>query len=182
MANVVGSVLEGGHFPHAVELLHVQFLEGVTFLHEYGIAHLDLKPENTLIDGKCGSLSPQLSIIDFGLSVFVESEETLVKGFRGTPSWVAPEARSKHGPMKKYSAVLADRWSCGQVLKYFASFLPVGSASVLGSTCARLLSWDPRKRPPLREVLRNLQGMSVGKCSGDGSEANMVQKRLCVLW
>ncbi|KAH9013859.1 kinase-like domain-containing protein, partial [Lactarius pseudohatsudake] len=94
-----------------------QFLEGVTFLHEYGISHLDLKPGNLLIDGERGSLSPRLSIIDFELSVFAENEETLVEGFRGTPSWVAPEAGTEHGPVKKYSAVLADRWSCGQVLK-----------------------------------------------------------------
>ncbi|KAH8982979.1 kinase-like domain-containing protein [Lactarius hatsudake] len=175
--------LEEGYFPHAVEMLRIQFLEGVTFLHEHGIAHLDLKPENLLIDGERGSLSPRLSIIDFGLSVFAENEETLVEGFRGTPSWMAPEAGTEHGPVKKYSAILADRWSCGQVLKYFASFLPVGSASVLEFTCAGLLSLDPRKRPPLREVLWNLQGTTrAGKRSHDGSEANVVQKRLRVLW
>ncbi|KAI9435775.1 kinase-like domain-containing protein, partial [Lactarius indigo] len=171
------------YFPHAVESLRIQFLEGVTFLHEYGIAHLDLKPGNVLVDGERGSLSPRLSIIDFGLSVFVESEETLVEGFRGTPSWVAPEAGTEHGPVKKYSAVLADWWSCGQVLKYFASFLPAGSASVLGFTCAGLLSSDPRKRPPLREVLWNLRGTkSAGKRNDDGSETSLVQKRLCVSW
>ncbi|KAH9170483.1 kinase-like domain-containing protein, partial [Lactarius sanguifluus] len=93
-----------------------QFLEGVTFLHKYGIAHLDLKPGNLLIDGECSSLSPWLSIIDFGLSIFAENEEALVEGFHGTLSWVALKARTEHGPMKKYSAVLADQWSCGQVL------------------------------------------------------------------
>ncbi|KAI9435865.1 kinase-like domain-containing protein [Lactarius indigo] len=87
--------LREAYFPHAVELLRIQFLEGVTFLHEFGVAHLDLKPGNVLVDGGHTSLSPRLSIIDFGLSVFVESEETLVEGFRGTPSWVAPEARNR---------------------------------------------------------------------------------------
>jgi len=56
------------------------------FLHEHGIAHLDLKPGNVLVHGKSGSLSPHLSIIDFGLSDFAESEETLVEGYQGTPS------------------------------------------------------------------------------------------------
>ena len=174
--------LREAHFPCAVELLRVQFLEGVAFLHECGIAHLDLKPENVLVDGKRGSLLPQLSIIDFGLSIFVESEETLVEGYRGTKSWVAPEAGTEHGPVMKYSALLADRWSCGQVLKYFASFLPAGSTSVLGFTYAGLLSADPRKRPPLREVLRSLQGTSAKRRSGDGSEAIVAQKRFRMLW
>jgi serine/threonine protein kinase len=64
-------------FPGAVELLCVQFLKGVAFLHESGIAHLNLKPGNVLVDHKHELLSPQLSIIDFGLSIFVESEETM---------------------------------------------------------------------------------------------------------
>ncbi|KAH9022224.1 hypothetical protein EDB85DRAFT_1895344 [Lactarius pseudohatsudake] len=73
--------LEEKHFPLRRESLRVQFLEGVAFLHEHGVAHLDLKPGNVLVHGSSGSLSPRLSIIDFGLSVIAESEETLVEGY-----------------------------------------------------------------------------------------------------
>ncbi|KAH9015372.1 kinase-like domain-containing protein, partial [Lactarius hengduanensis] len=125
-----------------------QFLEGVAFLHEHKVAHLDLKPENALVHGSPGSPSPRLSIIDFGLSVFAESEETLVEGYRGTPSWVAPEVRTP----AKYSAILADRWSCGKVVLYFADFLPTG-ASDFGPTSAGLLDSLPSKRPSLSVVL-----------------------------
>ncbi|KAI9444358.1 kinase-like domain-containing protein [Lactarius psammicola] len=113
--------LEEKHFSIRRESLRIQFLEGVAFLHEHGIAHLDLKPGNVLVHGKSGSLSPRLSIIDFGLSVFAESEETLVEGYRGTPSWAAPEVEEN---ARKYSAILADRFSCGKVLKYFANTPP----------------------------------------------------------
>ena len=71
--------------PNVVESLRNQFLEGVWFLHERGIAHLDLKPENVLLGYTDSSPLPRLSIIDFGISVRVESEETMVEGFRGTP-------------------------------------------------------------------------------------------------
>ncbi|KAH9163358.1 kinase-like domain-containing protein [Lactarius sanguifluus] len=168
--------LREDYFPHTVELLRIQFIEGVAFLHECGVAHLDLKPRNILVDDGHSSLSPQLSIIDFGLSLFVESEETLVEGFRGTPSWAAPEAGTEHGPAMKYSAVLADRWSCGQMLKYFESFLLAGGASVWGFTYTGLLSLDPRQRPPLTMVLRGLQGTSARKRSNDGVDGIVAQK------
>ncbi|KAI9430577.1 kinase-like domain-containing protein, partial [Lactarius indigo] len=154
-----------------------QFLEGVAFLHEFRVSHLNLKPGNVLVDGGHTLLSPQLSIINFGLSVFVESKETLVEGFRGTPSWVAPEARTEHGPTMKYSVVLADRWSCGQMLKYFASFLLAGRASVWGFTYTGLLSLDPRQRPPLTTVLWELRGTSAGKHSNDGFDGFVTQKQ-----
>jgi Protein kinase domain len=173
--------LRENYFPNGVESLRVQFLEGVAFIHENGVAHLDLKPGNVLVHGKCGSLSPRLSIIDFGLSVLVESEETSVEGYCGTPSWVAPEVGTVHGPVMKYSAILADRWSCGQVLLYFADFLPSRSASVLGPTCAGLLRSDPKKRPPLSMVLQILRGSSPEKRSSD-EETNVAQKRLRITW
>jgi serine/threonine protein kinase len=55
MANDVDSMVEGELVSHCgVELLCVQFLrEVVGFLHEHGVAHLNLKPANLLIDGKC---------------------------------------------------------------------------------------------------------------------------------
>ena len=171
-------------FRNEVESLRIQFLEGVAFLHKHGVAHLDLKPSNLLVNGKRGSLSPRLSIIDFGLSVFVESEKTEVTGYCGTPSWVAPEVGTQHGPVMKYSAILADRWSCGQVLLYFADFLPNGDNSVLGPTSAGLLDSNPIKRPPLSNVLQILRGASVGKRSIEGDDASEGQKRprLSMTW
>ncbi|KAH9032068.1 hypothetical protein EDB83DRAFT_2525648 [Lactarius deliciosus] len=77
--------LEEKHFPLRRELLCVQFLEGVAFLHKHGVAHLDLKPGNVLVHGSSGLLLPCLSIIDFSLLVIAESEETLVEGYHGTP-------------------------------------------------------------------------------------------------
>ncbi|KAH9180281.1 hypothetical protein EDB89DRAFT_2061996 [Lactarius sanguifluus] len=129
--------LEEKHFPLRRESLRVQFLEGIAFLHEHGVAHLDLKPGNILVHGSSGSLLPRLSIINFGLLVIAESEETLVEGYRGTLSWTTPEVGES---AEKYSAILADRWSCGKVLKYFVDSLPIGSTSAFEPICVRLLS------------------------------------------
>jgi len=177
--------LEEKHFPLRRGSLCVQFLEGVAFLHEHGVAHLDLKPRNVLVLGRSGSLSPRLSIIDFGLLVFAESEETLVEGYRGTPSWAAPEVEES---AEKYSAILADRWSCGKVLKYFADSLPIGSASASESICIRLLSSVPGERPSLSAVLQVLRGapdpwgVRAEKRGSEADEATAARKRHCVKW
>ncbi len=167
--------------PNVVELLQNQFLEGVWFLHERGIAHLDLKPENVLLGYTDSSPLPRLSIIDFGISVRVESEETMVEGFRGTPFWSAPEVGSDCGPTMKYSAILADRWSCGQMILYIAQPHPVNDASVFVSTYSKLLSSDPSSRPPLGKVLDSLRAVGAVKRIGDTDKGFMrvqhVQKR-----
>ncbi|KAH9010629.1 hypothetical protein EDB85DRAFT_2160988 [Lactarius pseudohatsudake] len=71
---------------HAIKLLDVIELNtelssrchrALRFYTSMGFAHLDLKPGNVLVHGSSGSLSPRLSIIDFGLSVIAESEENL---------------------------------------------------------------------------------------------------------
>ncbi|KAH9001395.1 hypothetical protein EDB92DRAFT_1812202 [Lactarius akahatsu] len=124
-----------------------------------------------------------LSIIDFGLSIFAESEDTLVEGYRGTPSRVAPEVGREHGPMEIYSAVLADRWSCAKVLKYFADFLPIGaSALAFEPICARLLSSDSSERPPLSVVLQIIRGASAQKHGSEAREATVARKRHRIMW
>ncbi|KAH9016175.1 kinase-like domain-containing protein [Lactarius hengduanensis] len=177
--------LEEKHFPLRRESLHIQFLEGVVFLHEHGVAHLDLKPRNVLVHGSSGSLSPHLSIIDFGLSVIVESEETLVEGYHGTPSWAAPEVRES---AEKYSAILANWWSCGKVLKYFADSLPIGSASAFEPICTRLLSSVPGERPSLSAVLQVLHctpdpyRVRAEKRGSEVDEATAARKQHRIVW
>ena len=136
--------------PSVKSSLATQFLRGVCFLHSHGFAHLDLKPGNVLIEYVDG-LVPHVSIIDFGVSVRVQDEETEVTGFRGTPGWTAPEVGREDGHEITYSAIRADRWSCGRMLEHFdfdsngASFLNI---------CKKLLHLNPRKRPSLDDVLQ----------------------------
>jgi serine/threonine protein kinase len=167
-----------GKSPNVDKSLQSQFLEGVWFLHEHRIAHLDLKPGNILIGYGDASSPPQrLSIINFGISIRVESQETTVTGYRGTSSWSAPEVGTANGPPMKYSTILADWWSCGRVLHHIERAHPVVGASMFASTCSQLLSPDPECRPSLDQVLDSLCVMGTTKCSGDTNGAFLMQKR-----
>ncbi len=142
--------------PNTTHSLGVQFIEGVAFLHKHHFAHLDLKPENLVICSTDVSLLPRLSIIDFGTSVRVDSELSEVCGYRGTPSWVAPEVGTEFGDMRKYRPIMADRWSCGRVLEHITHFHPVNH-SKFDRICQYLLSEDPMQRPSLGKVLQDIQ-------------------------
>jgi serine/threonine protein kinase len=136
-----------------------QFLEGVAFLHEHRVAHLDLKPENLVVDSADHERPPQIRIIDFDVSIIVESEDTMIEGFRGTPPWVAPEVGMYDGLGTKYSAIFADRWACRRMICYIESILPGGGDGSRGGVREketirdRLMSDDPRSRPSLKKVL-----------------------------
>ena len=140
--------------PSVLEAVVMQFLEGVLFLHKFHIAHLDLKPGNILIDGT--RPVPRLSIIDFGMSTRVDDEETTVTGFRGTPAWTAPEVGNPNGLVMTYSAIRADRWSCGRMLQHITKTFPICRAS-FDPVWARLLDSDPSKRPSLDTVVKMLR-------------------------
>ncbi|XP_037829718.1 striated muscle preferentially expressed protein kinase isoform X2 [Kryptolebias marmoratus] len=64
-----------------------QILEGLRYLHQKSIAHLDMKPENILM---ANPESDRVRICDFGNSIKLDaSEESYCK--YGTPEYVAPE-------------------------------------------------------------------------------------------
>ncbi|THH09675.1 hypothetical protein EW145_g1855 [Phellinidium pouzarii] len=86
----------------------------MTFLHDQNIAHLDVKPNNLVYTSEY-----HLQIIDFDLSVFVESEDEEMKGYIGSEGYMAPEIESWDGEVP-YSPIKADRFSCGIVFKDFA--------------------------------------------------------------
>ncbi|XP_056868316.1 serine/threonine-protein kinase 17A [Takifugu flavidus] len=92
-----------------VKRLMRQILEGVSFLHQNNVVHLDLKPQNILLT----SSSPlgDIKIVDFGLSRMVSSQQEL-REIMGTPEYVAPEILS-YEPI----STATDMWSMG-VLAY----------------------------------------------------------------
>jgi serine/threonine-protein kinase SRK2 len=85
-----------------------QLISGVAHCHAKGVAHRDLKLENTLLDG--GAV-PRLKICDFGYSknAFIDSDP---KSTVGTPAYIAPEVLER----KPYDGKTADVWSCGVTL------------------------------------------------------------------
>jgi serine/threonine protein kinase len=158
-----------------------QFLEAVAFLHERGVAHMDLKPGNVVVDGMDRDRPPRILIIDFDLSIFVEGEDTMTEGFCGTPPWIAPEVGM---PNMKYSAILADRWACGRMVCYLQERVPPGCDTTNWTRDAiqerirsLLMSDDPRSRRPLKNVLEAYRRGSVKRIAAKAEEGEETRKR-----
>uniref|UniRef100_A0A3P8SXR5 Serine/threonine-protein kinase 17A n=1 Tax=Amphiprion percula TaxID=161767 RepID=A0A3P8SXR5_AMPPE len=92
-----------------VKRLMRQILEGVTFLHQNNVVHLDLKPQNILLTSSCPL--GDIKIVDFGLSRMISSHQEL-REIMGTPEYVAPEILN-YEPI----STATDMWSIG-VLAY----------------------------------------------------------------
>lgn len=83
-----------------------QILLGVQHMHSCGIAHLDLKPENIMIEDLA---SRKIKIIDFGLARVLNPNETF-QDMAGTPEFCAPE-------IINYDAITlaTDMWAIGVI-------------------------------------------------------------------
>ncbi|TPP66393.1 Death-associated protein kinase 1 [Fasciola gigantica] len=64
-----------------------QILLGIQHMHSLGVVHLDLKPENIMIEDLA---SRKIKIIDFGLARVLNPNETF-QDMAGTPEFCAPE-------------------------------------------------------------------------------------------
>ncbi|ETO11129.1 calcium/calmodulin-dependent protein kinase type II subunit delta isoform 8, partial [Reticulomyxa filosa] len=116
------SSLSGSHFSQYFRECHcaaffTQILCALEYIHDRGIVHSDIKPGNILFESV--AFGAKLKLIDFGLaqqmSLTVDSNKTVqwqkVKGYRGTPIFMAPEAHR----MESYGTAV-DMWSAGCVL------------------------------------------------------------------
>ncbi|XP_073674607.1 myosin light chain kinase, smooth muscle [Garra rufa] len=83
-----------------------QILEGIQYMHQKNIIHLDLKPENIVCMDRTGI---QIKIIDFGLASKLDPN-TPLKVMHGTPEFVAPEVINFE-PV----CLATDMWSIGVI-------------------------------------------------------------------
>ncbi|XP_067271965.1 myosin light chain kinase, smooth muscle isoform X2 [Pseudorasbora parva] len=83
-----------------------QILEGVQYMHQQKIIHLDLKPENIVCVDRTGF---RIKIIDFGLASKLDPN-TPLKVMHGTPEFVAPEVINFE-PV----GLATDMWSIGVI-------------------------------------------------------------------
>jgi serine/threonine protein kinase len=141
-----------------VELLALQFLEGVAYLQDSSVAHLDLKPDNIVVRRDPESKVVDLSIIDFNISVFADAEPT-ISGSSGTAGWCAPEVSAG----KPYDPLLADRWSCGLVLVVFTRRMkPSRMREAMCLWSQRLMDTNPSLRPPVANVVTSCRQVMGG--------------------
>lgn len=92
---------EGAHFVK-------QICQGVEYMHQHEIVHLDLKPENIML---CRRDSNSIKIVDFGLARNLSKEPGgEVRTLCGTPEFVAPEV-ANYEPV----TVAADLWALGVI-------------------------------------------------------------------
>ncbi len=112
----------------------------VSYAHEHGILHRDIKPGNILLDAKG---EPHLT--DFGLARLVESESTVTRTLEvlGTPSYMAPEQAAGNNTEVTRTT---DVYGLGAVLYQLLTGHPPFAGGTTYETIKLLLETEPR--PP----------------------------------
>lgn len=94
---------ETGQLERLLRHLSIDVLNALSYLHNRGIVHLDVKPSNLLV-------SDHVSLVDFGCARFLDAKEDLQWG-DGDKSYSAPERIAGKPP-----STASDVWSFGAVL------------------------------------------------------------------
>lgn len=161
-----------------VSFYTLQMFEGLAYLHQSGIVHRDIKPQNILLTKRLN----YIKIVDFGAAKIVAdtsnvSHQTKIEA-RGTFKYMAPEVL-RGEPSAVESSV--DIWSMGCVmLEMVAGHAPwegydndytlmynisnrkvpkIPADSPLSPACLsileRCLKFDPKERPSAMDLLRD---------------------------
>lgn len=88
-------------------------LNAVVHMHETGIMHRDLKPDNILLRNK-SIIETNICIADFGLSSFVKVDKFLFSRC-GTPGFVAPEVFNYDSNTEKKYNEICDEFAVGVI-------------------------------------------------------------------
>ncbi|XP_052791493.1 serine/threonine-protein kinase PLK4-like isoform X2 [Mya arenaria] len=109
-----------------------QILEGMLYLHSYGILHRDLTLANLLL-----TKDMDVKIADFGLATRLNRPEEKHFTMCGTPNYISPEvaSRSAHG-------LEADVWSLGCMFYTFLVGTPPFDTDTVKLTLNRVISGD----------------------------------------
>eukprot|EP01062_Namystynia_karyoxenos_P064667 TRINITY_DN576_c0_g5_i1.p1 TRINITY_DN576_c0_g5~~TRINITY_DN576_c0_g5_i1.p1 ORF type:complete len:578 (+),score=153.40 TRINITY_DN576_c0_g5_i1:89-1822(+) len=177
---IVMEYLEGGQvFPSSfpapplkvrkLKRIIVGIAKGLDFLHNNGVIHRDIKPDNILTD-KRGNVK----LADFGVSTEAEGATGQVTGFAGSPAFMAPELFEESA--SAIEGEPTDVWSFGITVycmtfghlpKSFASTTNVQelgasirkteivfnhSCELLNDLLSRMLDKDPHQRATLPQI------------------------------
>lgn len=84
-----------------------QMVSGLSFIHNLGISHRDIKVENVLVDPETNNTK----LIDFGFACKQEYPNQTLTAFCGTPGYMSPQMAAK----QEYRGPPVDIWAAGIV-------------------------------------------------------------------
>ncbi len=152
----------------------LQLARGLGALHAAGKVHRDIKPSNVLVTRVAGGASARVVLLDFGLVTEASSDrQSTGAAIVGTPEYMAPEqggSREIGTPADLYAlgvmlyealtGTLPFRGAPLQILidkqgrePPLPSSVAAGVPPDLDALCARLLRFDPGRRPTAADVL-----------------------------
>ena len=127
-----------------------QICQGVEYMHEQNILHLDMKPENILCVTRTGN---QIKLIDFGLARRYNPREKLQVLF-GTPEFVAPEVVNFEKVSHK-----TDMWSLGVIayvlLSGLSPFMGDSDLETMANVTRAAFDFDDESFDPITDDAKN---------------------------
>jgi hypothetical protein len=150
-----GSLAGVGKLPKAIAIQYIdQILDGTGYLHNKGVLHRDIKPDNILLDQ-----SNHIKICDFGISI--NAEHTIVGASAGTPLYMAPEQFSGRTSRR------SDIWSIGIVAyELLHGRRPFSSpAEIVHGNNPRVTAKDSRLAAILLQALNRDERQRFQSCS-----------------
>ncbi|KAI9144102.1 kinase-like domain-containing protein [Paraphysoderma sedebokerense] len=118
----------------------IKICEGLGYLHEHGLMHLDLKAANILT-----TKNGEVKLSDFGVSLAINGSYTENERFVGTAYWMAPEIIELSGPTPA-----SDIWSLGCTIIELVTGKPPYSELLTMAALFRIVEDD---MPPIPEDL-----------------------------
>ncbi|WP_433972046.1 protein kinase domain-containing protein [Tunturiibacter lichenicola] len=159
-----------------------QMTVGLGAIHDGGIVHRDIKPNNVMLDYSGSELC--VSIMDFGLARLYDSQTTITVGLiAGTPGYIAPELLRGDPPSQAtdifalgvlFQQVLTNRCLSEEVHGLSVKASPALDAadvpSVYIHSVKEFLSEDPKRRCAAFQQIR-----SAFESGGSITERNLVE-------